>query len=438
MLPFLSILGILCTVIFMAIACYRGHSMCLIAPIAAIMILLSSDMSISDGMLGSFAEGVGKTMASFLFVFISTALFSQIIIETGATEIIADWFADRLGVQNALIIICLFSTLLALGGMVSVGTYYIAAPVALALCSRADYSQDIILGCIIGGSWTYALCAPFTPSVHNAVCSSILHTGNDAGAIPGLAACVLMLAMDLIFLSGLARHWQKKGRRFSHPKSDMVTRQGNNTQNIRTSTVLKAFFPLLAVFFVYNIFSVSMITALLCGALCGFLLHIRDFPAQKWVSIAEKGIVKGITSVSVVATVGGIGNVVVLSPAFQWAFSLMEKSSIHPYVLAVLSGSAMSLCLGSAVNSLNVVLPHLLPLFQAYTAQGFSMGCLHRLICMGTLMFGVMPYNGSLQVCLHGLNTTHRESYMPVFVTTAVTPVLAVMFAALPISILFY
>ena len=98
----------------------------------------------------------------------------------------------------------------------------------------------------------------------------------------------------------------------------------------------------------------------------------------------------------------------------------------------------MSLCLGSAVNSLNVVLPQLLPLFQGYAAQGFSMGCLHRLVCMGALMFGVMPYNGSLQVCLHGLHTTHQKSYMPVFVTTTVIPVLAIMLAALPISLLFY
>lgn len=433
MMTAVSVLGIFCAVIFMAAACFRGRSMYLIAPLAAMMVLLSSGDSLGEGMLGTFAQGVGDTMASFFLIFVSTALFSQIIIETGTTNSIADWFANKLGVRNAPIIICLFSSLLALGGMVSVGTFYIAAPVALTLCAKANYSQDIILGAIIGGSWTYVLCAPFTPSVHNAVCSRILHTGNDAGAVPGMIACLLMVVLDMLFLSWLARHWQKKGRCFLQQDSMEVPHKEDGGLS-----VYQAFLPLGTVFLVYNVFSVSMVASLLWGALCGILLHFRRFSAKEWILMMERGIEKGVTSVTVVAVVGGIGSVMVRSPAFQWALQLMEDSQLHPYVLAVVSGGAMSLCLGSAVNSLNVVLPQLLPLFQSYAAQGFSMGCLHRLVCMGALMFGVMPYNGSLQVCLHGLHTTHQKSYMPVFVTTTVIPVLAIVLAALPISLLFY
>ena len=68
MMTAVSVLGIFCAVIFMAAACFRGRSMYLIAPLAAMMVLLSSGDSLGEGMLGTFAQGVGDTMASFFLI----------------------------------------------------------------------------------------------------------------------------------------------------------------------------------------------------------------------------------------------------------------------------------------------------------------------------------------------------------------------------------
>ncbi len=425
----------LAAIFVMSFACYRGYSMVLAAPLASILILLTSGLPVTEGLFVTFAGSAGGTFQNLLFTFIAVSVFSQVMIETKATDDLAEWIALHIPAEYAPASVCVLSALLTLGGMVAIGVYQVAAPVAISLCRKANYSRDIGLAGMICGAWSFVLCAPYTPSSHNTVCIELMGTDMGAGAVPGLAACAMMGILDICYLVWQARRWRKKGRTFGNNAGDTGWR-GEMTEGEGCGRrAVRAVLPILLVLMLYNLCAFPIQAALFAGAAAGALLHVRRLPPRRWLRLTESGFLKGVGNIATVSLAGGLGGVLMETPAFQYLLEHLGSMEIQPYLLAFGAGAVMSVCTGSAINALNTVIPYLMPLFASYGASGISMGYLHRMLCMGALSLGTMPYNGSLQVCISDYHTSVREAYFPIWVTCMAIPVLASLCVGLPLAV---
>lgn len=191
----ISLVGIIAAVVFIIIFTYKGYSPLLLAPIGGAIICLTSGIGLKEGILDLFATSNGNMYKNMMFIYCFGCMFAEVMTQSEAAYSIAEWMAKLLGVKHAAFTAMLIAGVLMIGGM-SVGTYMIVFPIAMVLFSKANISKNLMVGCIIAGSWTFGNCAPFSPSNHNNVAMSVLGTGPDAGLIVGLVGTLFLILAE--------------------------------------------------------------------------------------------------------------------------------------------------------------------------------------------------------------------------------------------------
>lgn len=429
----LSLIGLVTAVVLLIYLCYNEYQPIILAPLAAILISTTSGIGITEGVLGHFAQGFANMSRNVLFVFICSTLFGGIMVATKSTHAIAKWISSKIGYKYAPTIIFLSSLILGIGGM-NAGAWLTIYPVAMILCSKANYSKDIILGAIMSGTFAISLSAPFMPSPNNALLMSFLGTGPDAGLVPGLAAAFFMMIATIVYLEVQVRVWAKKGRVFV--EWDEVPKD-NPELEAEYPPVWKAITPILIVLFAFNVLRWPLPISITCGAISSTLFSLKKFTPKEWLKVWEEGANHGVGPFINLAMLAGIGTLVMHTPVFVSILGWLATSNIHPYVLAIVAANVVAMCLGSASSAIAVAMPALAPIFHDMVAtRGVCMGNIHRLFNLGSIGLDTLPHNGGIIACCRLFNTTHKKSYPVVFLTSIVEALAAAFLIALPLALL--
>lgn len=411
----LSVIGIFVAIIFVAVMCYRGSSAIIIAPVAAIIISLTSGLGLSEGVLTVYMGGVGGIFTSMLLTMLCAACFSHLMVKTGAAYSIADWFIKILGVKYAPIIIAFSAAVLSAGGMM-VGAFMTVFPIGIYLCSKAGYSKDIVLSCVITGAWTYAYSLPFMPSLPNAMCQTYLGTSPSAGLLNGLICNILMLLLTTVFLQWNAVRWKNKGRVFED-WDDLPEMSTNNPP------LYVGILPVLLVLVLYNAVSMPLPYALICGSILITLLQIKKFSAGEWFKLYQEGMQSGLGPIASTACIGGLGTLIGSTALFGAFLNWCQTTTLHPSIITFIMVTFMGSCLASSSSALSTSLPTMGPVLRELcVARGVSLGSLARVAATSAIPPSVLPHDGALVACCKMFNTTYQKSYKPLLISGFIIP----------------
>ena len=431
----LSTIGVIIATIAVIYLAYQGFEPLICFPICSILICLTSGISLKDGIVGTYCTSFGAMVGKMLFVYLWSTMLGKAMTEAGLGKSLATWISKIIPVKFAPTTICIAGILLSLAGM-SIGAYLVVFPIGIALCSKANYSKDIILGSLFSGCWTFILAAPMMPTNNNYLVSSYLNTPTTAGLIPGFAACGLMLVLNCIYLQWTAKRWQKQGRDFQD-WDDLKSSAEKEGEEEVLPPVWKAFVPIVLIMVLYNYVKVPLPLCLGLGAVVCCLLEFKRHTFVEWFKILTTGMLSGMKALMNIGTKGALGGVVAATPFYLALTENINKMNISPYLTAFIAANIMALVLGSASSACGTLTPAMQPQFENWVAtRGVDMGNLHRAVVIGSIGLDSLPHNGTILATCEMFGTTMKKSYFPVFITCTVMPILCGLVVMLPLMLL--
>ena len=206
----MGLLGILLALGLLVWLAYRGWSVLLLAPAAALIAAAISWEPLLAHWTQTFMGSAAQFLAQFFPLFLLGALFGKLMDDSGSVEAIARFMTERLGPGRAMVVLA--GALVTYGGVSLFVAFFVLAPMAQALFQAADIPRRLMPAAIALGTSTFTMTAfPGTPAIQNAISMPFFGTTPFAAPGLGIIASAIMLGFGLWWLA-LFRSRRSAGR----------------------------------------------------------------------------------------------------------------------------------------------------------------------------------------------------------------------------------
>jgi len=206
----LGLLGILAGLVFLIWLSYRGWSVLLLAPAAALVAAAAAGEPLLAHWTETFMGGAAKFLAQFFPLFLLGALFGKLMDDSGSVETIARFMTEKLGTARAILAVALAGASVTYGGVSLFVAFFVLVPMAQSLFKAADIPHRLVPAAVALGTMTFTMSAlPGTPALQNAIPMPFFGTTPFAAPGLGIVAAAIMLGFGLWWLNragAAARH----------------------------------------------------------------------------------------------------------------------------------------------------------------------------------------------------------------------------------------
>ena len=215
-MSFLIVLAALCFLMFVA---YRGYSVILFAPVAALGAVLLTDPSLVAPMFtGLFMDKMVGFLKLYFPVFVLGAVFGKLVEVSGFSRSIVASAIRVLGAGRAMLAIVVVCALLTYGGVSLFVVVFAVYPFAAELFRRADIPKRLIPGTIALGAFTFTMDAlPGTPQIQNIIPTGFFGTNALAAPVLGTIGGIFILVVGMAYLEWRRRAAAAAGEAGAHP-----------------------------------------------------------------------------------------------------------------------------------------------------------------------------------------------------------------------------
>ena len=447
----MNLLICLAALAFLMYVAYRGHSVILFAPIAAMGAVLLTDPSAVPPMFtGLFMDRMVGFLKLYFPVFMLGAVFGKLIEMSGFSKAIVAGTIGLVGRGRAMLSIVLVCALLTYGGVSLFVVVFAVYPFAAELFRQADIPKRLIPGTIALGAFTFTMDAlPGTPQIQNIIPTSFFGTTAWAAPWLGTLGAVFILSVGLAYLESRRRRAAAagegygevlanepapfEGARLAHPLvallplvvvgvankllADALPRLYGATQSFVPAVIGEAKPVVQEVSKLAAIWAVE--GALLLGIACVLLFAWK--PVQRSFAEGSKAAVAGALLASMnTASEYGFGAVIAALPGFKLIADGLHAIP-NPLVNQAVSITALAGITGSASGGMGIALAAMADTFiRNAQAAGIPMEVLHRVAAMASGGMDTLPHNGAVITLLAVTGLTHRQSYRDIFAITLI------------------
>ncbi|MGA3125253.1 MAG: GntP family permease [Candidatus Korobacteraceae bacterium] len=435
---------------FLMLVAYRGFSVILFAPIAALAaVLLTSPRAVLPIYSGLFMESMVVFVKLYFPAFMLGALFGKVIEISGFAKSIVSAVIHLLGEKSAIFSIVVVCGLLTYGGVSLFVVVFAVYPFAAEMFRQGQIPKRLIPGTLALGSFTFTMdCLPGTPQIQNIIPTTFFHTTIYAAPILGTLGAIYILIIGMAYLEWCRHraHVAGEGYGTGHINETVVADDGKLVHpaiaimplvfvGIANLVFTRIFIPwwygasssvLLtpsAKPIVQDVTKLNGIWSVEAALLLGILLVVVFGYKRVSKQFAEgsKSAIAGALLASLnTASEYGFGAVIAALPGFL----IVRDALAHipnPLVNEALSVNILAGITGSASGGMSIALAAMANQFIATAnAHGISMQVLHRVAAMASGGMDTMPHNGAVITLLMVTGLTHRQSYKDVFAMTCI------------------
>ncbi len=211
----MGLFGILLGLALLVWLAYRGWSILLLAPAAALIAAAFAGGPLLAYWTQTFMDSASRFVAQFFPLFLLGALFGKLMEDSGSVAAIADFMTKRLGPQRAVLTVVLAGALVTYGGVSLFVAFFVLVPMAQAVFRAAAIPNRLIPAAIALGTSTFTMSAlPGTPAIQNAIPMPFFGTTPLAAPGLGIIASAIMLAFGLWWLGRAEAAARRKGEGF--------------------------------------------------------------------------------------------------------------------------------------------------------------------------------------------------------------------------------
>jgi H+/gluconate symporter-like permease len=471
-----GLLGILVGLGLLVLFAFRGWSVLLLAPFAALVAALFGGEPLLANLTQIFMVNAAGFLAQFFPIFLLGAVFGKLMDDSGAVRSVAGFMAQCLGERRVILAVVLAGALVTYGGVSLFVAFFVIVPMAQSLFRAAAIPRRLIPAAIVLGTSTFTMSAlPGTPSIQNAIPMPFFGTTPFAAPGLGIVASLIMLGAGLWWLQRAEAAARRAGEGYGedvrgaaeHAADDELVRERATTARefdpaeIRhgrrsdgAAPVASAILPLAVVVAVNLVMSLlvlprldvsylseqrfggislaavagvwSVSVALGAAIVATIVLNWTRLPSLR--QTMDAGANASVLPALSVASLVGFGAVIAALPAFE---------TVRDWVLAIEGGPLVSLAVatnilaaltGSASGGLTIALDALGPTYVDLAARtGVDLSLMHRVAVIGSGTLDILPHNGAVVSLLAICGLTHRDSYFDIVMVGIVTSLLALV-----------
>ena len=197
----MGLLGILLALALLMWLAYRGWSILLVAPLAAVVAAAISGEPLLAHWTQTFMGGAARFFIQWFPMFLLGGLFGKLMDDSGSISSIARFLTERLGTRNTMLAVVLASALVTYGGVSVFVAFFVLVPMANTMFKSADLPRRLLPATIGLGAFTFTMSAlPGSPSVNNAIPMPYFGTTTFAAPGIGIIASAITLAFGMWWL----------------------------------------------------------------------------------------------------------------------------------------------------------------------------------------------------------------------------------------------
>src|SRR5471030_994766 len=198
----MSVIIALAALALLMLAAYRGYSVILFAPIAALgAVLLTDPSAVAPAFTGVFMEKMVGFIKLYFPVFLLGAVFGKLIELSGFSRSIVAAAIRLLGTRQAMLVIVLVCALLTYGGVSLFVVVFAVYPFAAEMFRQSNIPKRLIPATIALGAFSFTMDAlPGTPQIQNIIPSTFFNTTAWAAPWLGLIGTIFVFCTGMLFL----------------------------------------------------------------------------------------------------------------------------------------------------------------------------------------------------------------------------------------------
>lgn len=433
--------------LFLMLVAYRGFSVILFAPVAALAaVLLTDPAAVLPAYTGLFMDKMVGFIKLYFPVFMLGAVFGKVIELSGFSQSIVAAVIGVVGRDRAILSIVLVCNVLTYGGVSLFVVVFAVYPFAAEAFRQADIPKRLIPGTIALGAFAYTMDAlPGTPQIQNIIPSTFFQTDGWAAPILGIAGAIFIFASGMAWLNWRVRQAAGRGEGYgtghrnepeplppaelARPMIALAPLVVVGVLNLMFTAAIPAFYgPSIETTLagldhpiatqtraVAAIWAVML--ALLAGIATVFVFAGRTV-ARRFAEGSQAAVGGALLASMNTASEYGFGAVIAALPGFLVIREALAAIP-DPLVNTAVSVTALAGITGSASGGMSIALAAMAEQFKAAaTAAGIPFEVLHRVAAMASGGMDTLPHNGAVITLLAVTGLTHRQAYADIFAVT--------------------
>jgi H+/gluconate symporter-like permease len=468
----MGLLGILAGLGLLVWLSFRGWSVLLLAPAAALIAAAFAREPLLAHWTQTFMVGAAHFLAQFFPLFLLGAVFGKLMDDSGSVSVIARFMTERLGAARAVLAVVLAGAIVTYGGVSLFVAIFVIVPMAQGLFKAADIPPRLMPAAVALGTMTFTMSAlPGTPALQNAIPMPFFGTTPFAAPGLGIIAATIMLAFGLWWLGRAESAARSRGEGYGRAEGAAGSMQQAKERERaviasefdpaeiehgahagRDPTVFAALLPLIVVILVNLAMSLfllprldttflaeerwgatslsavggvwAVVVALAAAIAVTIALNYRRLPSLR--ASLDAGANASVLPALSVASLVGFGAVVAALPAFAMVRDFVLSIEGGPLVSLALAVNVLAALTGSASGGLTIALDALGETYrQLAVATGMDPALMHRVAVLSAGTLDSLPHNGAVVTLLSVCGVSHRESYFDIFMVAIVGALIA-------------
>lgn len=469
----MGLLGILIALALLMWLAYRGWSVLLVAPLAALVAAAISGEPLLAHWTQTFMGGAARFLTQWFPMFLLGGLFGKLMDDSGSISSIARFLTDRLGTRNTMLSVVLASAAVTYGGVSVFVAFFVLVPMAKTMFQAADIPRRLLPATIGLGAFTFTMSAlPGSPSVNNAIPMPYFSTTTFAAPGIGIIASIIIFVFGMWWLRRAEAAARSAGEGYGGDVDaalviDEKTREhataagefdpaeihhGKHASSDPSFAL--AALPLLVVIVVNFLMSLvvlprldfsfleqeiwggttigavagvwSLVLALGAGTLTVVIGNFGRLPALR--ESLDAGANSSALPILTISSLVGFGAVIAALPAFSAVRDALLAIQGGPLISLTVAMNTLAALTGTASGGMAIALNALGETYMRLAAEhGIDPALMHRVTTISAGTLDALPHNGTVLLLLQISKLTHGDSYLDMVVTVIIGPIIALV-----------
>lgn len=469
----MGLVGILLGLALLVWLAYRGWSVLIVAPLAALLAAAFSGEPLLASWTQTFMSGAARFFGQWFPMFLLGGLFGKLMDDSGSIKSIARFLTERLGTTRTMLAVVLASAVVTYGGVSVFVAFFVLVPMAEEMFRAANIPRRLMPATIGLGAFTFTMSVmPGTPSVNNAIPMPYFGTTTFAAPGLGIIGSVIIFVLGMWWLGRAEAVARRAGEGYVEPVKDefalddrMRERSAaaadfdpaeidHGKRSAEGPPPMLALLPLVVVIAVNFLMSLlvlprmdfsflaeeawgstsvsavagvwSVVLALTAAILTVLVVNFRRLPSLR--ETLDAGANSSAVPILMISSLVGFGAVVGAMPAFAAVRDAVLEVPGGPLVSIIVSMNVLAALTGTASGGMAIALDALGDTFMQLAATyNIHPELMHRLTTMSAGTLDALPHNGTVLLLLSICGLTHRESYPDMVMTVIVNVIIALV-----------
>lgn len=467
----MGLIGILVGLALLMWFAYRGWSVLMLSPLAALVAALVSGEPLLAHWTQTFMGGTASFVLRWFPLFLLGGIFGKLMDDSGSITSIARFLTERLGTRRTMLSVVLASAVVTYGGVSVFVAFFVLVPMTREMFKAANIPARLMPAAIGLGAFTFTMSAlPGTPSTNNAIPMPYFGTTTFAAPGLGIIASIVTFVFGMWWLARAEAAARKAGEAYVDDSDTVVIAEKTReqatvsgdfdpaelTHGQRADQYPPFFFALLPLIVVIVVnfmmalvvfprLDFSFLTAepwnLEVGGLIGVwsvlialaaaILTLIALNFQRLSALRESldaGANSSVLPIMTVASLVGFGAVVAALPAFAVVRDAVLQIPGGPLVSLVVAMNTLAALTGTASGGMAIALNALGSEYMRLALEhGIDPALMHRLTVISAGTLDALPHNGTVLLLLQISKQTHASSYFDMVMTVIVGVVLSLV-----------